>query len=159
VARDRARSETKERSMRKKSVLAVAVTALVAAMVIPMSATAATPLTAKMTGGQVVNPNGGDPNGHAKLKLRVNRTKERICFKLTSNLKNITGAWIHKGAEGEIARPIITLFNTREDGSVKGCEHNIRSRLIRRLKRKPGQHYADVTTRGYPNGAVRGQLG
>ena len=100
----------------------------------------------------------GGSNGRATLKLRVNRVKERLCFNLTSNLKNITGAWIHKGEEGEIARPIITLFNTRENGSVKGCEHNVRPRLIKRLKRKPGLHYADVTTRGYPDGAVRGQL-
>jgi hypothetical protein len=144
--------------MRKRSVVAVAVTALIAAMAIPMYATGATKLTAKMTGGEVVNPNGGDPEGRATLKLRVNRVKERLCFNLTSNLKNITGAWIHKGEEGEIARPIITLFNTRENGSVKGCEHNVRPRLIKRLKRKPGLHYADVTTRGYPDGAVRGQL-
>lgn len=70
----------------------------------------------------------------------------------------MTGAFIHKGSEGQIARPIITLFNTRETSPVVQCEHNIRSRLIKRLKRKPGQHYADVTTKSYPEGAVRGQL-
>lgn len=137
----------------------VAVLAVVVA--IPISAIGATRISANLTGSQVVNPNGGDPDGSAKLKLRVNRTKQRLCFTLrTSGLSKVTGAFIHKGAAGEIARPIITLFNTRESGDViQGCEHNVRSRLIRRLKRKPGQHYADVTTKSYPDGAVRGQLG
>jgi hypothetical protein len=144
--------------MRRKSALAAGAVALIVAMAIPMYATGATQLSANMSGNQVVNPNGGDPNGSAKLKLRVNRAKERVCFKLTSNLSKITGAFIHKGAAGQIARPIITLFNTREKGTVKGCEHNLKARLIKRLKRKPGLHYADVTTKAYPDGAVRGQL-
>ena len=114
-----------------------------------------------MTGGQVVNPNGGDPNGSASLKLRINRVKGRLCFKLnTTGLSKITGAFIHKGAAGQIGRDVIVLFNTREpSGEIKACEHNVRSRIIRRLKRKPGQHYADVTTKAYPDGAVRGQFG
>lgn len=147
--------------MRKRLAITAGVVALTAAVVIPMTAIGATRISSNMTGAQVVNPNGGDPNGSAKLKVRINRVKQRLCFKVTtSGLNKVTGAFIHKGAAGQIARPIITLFNTSESaGTIKGCEHNIRSRLIRRLKRKPGQHYADVTTKAYPNGAVRGQLG
>jgi hypothetical protein len=146
--------------MRKRAAIAVGVAALVAAMAIPTLAGGATRIRTNMTGAQVVNPNGGDPDGSAKLRLRVNRVKARLCFTLrTSGLSKVTGAFIHRGAAGEIARPIITLFNTRPAGStVKECEHNIRPRLLRRLKRKPGQHYADVTTKAYPDGAVRGQL-
>ncbi len=147
--------------MRKRVAITTAAVAVIAAVAIPMSASGAAQISTSMTGAQVVNPNGGDPNGSAKLKLRINRVKQRLCFKLTtSGLSKVTGAFIHKGAPGQIARPIITLFNTSETAStIKGCEHNIRSRLIRRLKRKPGQHYADVTTKGYPDGAVRGQFG
>jgi hypothetical protein len=147
--------------MRNRLAVSAGVVALVAAVAIPISATGATRISTSMTGAQVVNPNGGDPNGSARLKLRVNRVKERLCFKLTtSGLAKVTGAFIHKGSAGQIARPIITLFNTREPaGTIKGCEHNVRPRLIKRLKRKPGQHYADVTTKAYPDGAVRGQLG
>jgi hypothetical protein len=147
--------------MRKRVAVIAGVATLAAVVAIPISAIGATGISSNMTGSQVVNPNGGDPNGSARLKLRVNRTKQRLCFTLrTSGLSKVTGAFIHKGAAGQIARPIITLFNTKESSStIKGCEHNIRSRLIRRLKRKPGQHYADVTTKGYPDGAVRGQLG
>ena len=147
--------------MRQRIAVGAGVLALVAVVAIPIAATGATRISAQMTGSQVVNPNGGDPNGSAQLRLRVNRVKERLCFKLrTEGLAKVTGAFIHKGAEGQIARPIITLFNTREPaGTIKGCEHNIRPRLIKRLKRKPGLHYADVTTKAYPDGAVRGQFG
>lgn len=147
--------------MRKRAAITVGVAALICAMAIPTLAGGATRITSNMTGAQVVNPNGGDPDGSAKLTLRVNRVKERLCFRLrTSDLSKVTGAFIHKGKTGQIARPIITLFNTKEsDDVITGCEHNIRPRLIRRLKRKPGQHYADVTTKAYPDGAVRGQLG
>ena len=147
--------------MRKRLALAALAATLVAAIAMPTFASGATRLTTNMTGSQVVNPNGGDPDGTSKLILRVNRVKERICFKLkSSGLGTITGAFIHKGDAGQIARPIITLFNTTEagTGTLTGCEHNIRSRLIKRLKRKPSDHYADVTTRSYPDGAIRGQL-
>lgn len=143
-------------------VAVVAGAAVLAVLVaVPISAIGATRITSNMTGAQVVNPNGGDPDGSAKLTLRVNRAKARLCFKLrTEGLSKVTGAFIHKGTSGEIARPIITLFNHRVSGNtVEACEHNIRPRLIKRLKRKPGQHYADVTTKAYPDGAVRGQLG
>jgi len=147
--------------MRSRRTIAGVVAVLAVALTVPMLASGATRISTNMTGAQIVNPNGGDPDGSAQLRLRINRVKQRICFKLTfEDLDKITGAFIHKGSAGQIARPIITLFNTRESSSpVKACEHNIRSRLIKRLKRKPGQHYADVTTKAYPQGAVRGQFG
>ncbi len=145
--------------MRKRMTIVIVAAAFATALAIPMFANGATGITASLTGNQVVNPNGGDPDGSAKLSVRVNRVKARLCFRLKeTGLDTMTGAFIHKGAAGQIARPIITLFNTRESGTVKECEHNIRPRLLRRLKRKPGQHYADVTTKKYPDGAVRGQF-
>jgi CHRD domain len=146
--------------MRKRLLITAGAATLVVAMAIPMFASGATNITARMDGSQIVNPRGGDPDGTARLRLRVNRARHRLCFRLTfQNLSSqVTGAFIHKGAAGQIARPIITLFNTRETSPVRQCEHNVRGRLLRRLKRRPALHYADVDTRAYPNGAVRGQL-
>ncbi len=145
--------------MRKRLTIVTAVAASATALAIPMFASGATGITANLTGAQVVNPSGGDPDGSAKVAIRVNRVKARLCFRLKeSGLSTMTGAFVHKGAAGQIARPIITLFNTRESGSYRACEHNVRPRLIKRLKRKPGLHYVDITTKQYPNGAVRGQF-
>ena len=134
-----------------------ALAAVAVGLTIPVLAFGGTPITADMTGANIVNSAGGDPDGSANLSLKVNRVKARVCYKLSfKKLDDVTGAFIHKGSGGSVARPIITLFNGSE--STEGCVHNLRPRIVRRLKRKPDAHYADVTTKEYPNGAVRGQL-
>ncbi len=124
---------------------------------IPVLAFGGTGLTAQMDGKQVVNPAGGDPDGSATLTMKVNRVKKRVCFQLsTRKLDKVTGAFVHKGGAGAIARPVITLFEGSERAS--GCVHGLRGRIVKRLKRKPDAHYADLTTKAYPKGAVRGQI-
>jgi hypothetical protein len=145
--------------VRMKLRLGIAAGAVVIACAVPMVASAGTVISAEMSGKQIVNPGGGDPDGKADLVLKVNRVKERVCYHLHySNLDQVTGAFIHKGGPGEIARPIITLFEGNEPSHVDGCVHNLRPRIVRRLKRKPTAHYADITTKKYSNGAVRGQF-
>ena len=91
--------------MRKRLAITAGAAALVVAIAMPTLATGATRITTTMTGSEIVNPNGGDPDGTAKLVLRVNRVKERICFRLKSEgLSTVTGAFIHKGEAGQIAR-------------------------------------------------------
>jgi hypothetical protein len=142
--------------MRRKLVGVGIVAAL--ALALPVTAIGGTGIVAKMDGEQIVNPDGGDPDGTAKLKLKVNRVKARVCYDLqTDKLDKVTGAFIHKGEAGDVGRPIITLFEGELEET--GCVHGLKQRLVKRLKRKPGEHYADVTTKAYPEGAVRGQLG
>jgi hypothetical protein len=137
--------------------LGIAAVAVAVACAIP--AGAATPITTKMTGDEIVNAAGGDPDGKASLSLRVNRVKHRVCWELTyKKLDQVTGSFIHKGGAGQIARPVITLFQGNEASPASGCVRDLRGRIVRRLKRKPSAHYADVDTKQYPNGAVRGQL-
>jgi CHRD domain len=144
--------------MRKRLIVAVLVAT--AALAVPMIATGATGITAHLTGAEVVNPNGGDPNGSANITMRVNRVKGRICFVLTYKKLSghVTGAFLHKGSEGEIARPIVTLFEGDHASPVQACVHDLRKRIVKRLKRKPDAHYVDVDTSKYPDGAIRGQL-
>ncbi len=145
--------------MRNRLILAGIVAVLAVALTVPMMANGATRLTAKMSGSEIVNPNGGDPDGSAVLRLRVNRVKQRICYVLRfENLDAVTGAFIHRGAAGAVGRDAAVLFNHSATSPEEGCEHNIKSRIIKRLKRKPTVHYADVTTKKYPDGAVRGQF-
>jgi hypothetical protein len=144
--------------MRKR--LIVGVVAVAVALAIPMLAVGATGITGHLTGSEVVNPNGGDPDGSANITMRVNRVKGRVCFVLTYKKLSghVTGAFLHKGAEGDIARPIVTLFEGDHASPVQACVHDLRDRIVKRLKRKPQAHYVDVDTSTYPDGAVRGQL-
>jgi len=146
--------------MRKKVIAAAVAATAVIALAIPLSASAHTVLTSHATGGQIVNPAGGDPRGSATFALQVNRVKGRICFHITfSGIKNVTSANLHKGGPGQIARPIVTFFDTNRASNVqKGCVRNVRSRIVKRLKQKPSQHYVDIDSASRPNGAVRGQL-
>ena len=145
--------------MKKKVALATVLAALAVALTIPAFSSAHTVLTAHATGGQIVNPGGGDPKGAATFVLKVNRVKSRICFNIKfSKIKDATSAHLHKGRAGQIARPIVTFFDRGVANSPqKGCV-SAPSRVVSRLKRKPAQHYVDIDSRSRPNGAVLGQL-
>jgi len=145
--------------MRKRVTTGVAIAVFAGALAIPMLAVAGTGITAKLDAQEIVNPNGGDPNGSAKVRLKVNRVKQRICYRVKyTGLHKLTGSFIHKGDPGEIKRPIITLFEGNEKSPVRGCVNDVRKRVVKRLKRKPELHYVDVDTKKYPDGAIRGQL-
>ena len=145
--------------MRARTAALAFAAALVVALAVPLIASAGTPLTAHLTGKQIVNPNGGAPNGSASVVLKVNRVERRICFTINyKGLTKVTGAHLHKGNAGQIARPIVTLFSGSKASPAKGCVKGLKQRIVKRLKRKPSQHYVDIDTKKYPNGAVRGQL-
>ena len=146
--------------MSKSLKLGIAVLAVGACLAVPIVAIGATGISAQLTGANVVNSNGGDPDGSAKVTLRVNRVKQRVCYKIKYRKleAQVTGAFLHKGSSGQIARPVFALFKGDIASPVHGCVHDVRKRIVRRLKRKPSQHYVDIDTRNFPNGAVRGQL-
>lgn len=146
--------------MRNRIRLGAIVAAVAVGLAVPIVATGATGISSHLTGANVVNPDGGDPDGSANVTLRVNRAKARVCYVITYKKleSRVTGAFIHKGSEGEIARPVITLFEGDIASPVQGCVHDLKKRIVKRLKRKPDQHYVDIDTKSYPDGAVRGQL-
>lgn len=145
--------------MPKRLVVAASAAALCVALAIPLAASAGTVISSQLTAGQIVNPNGGDRDGTASIRLRVNRVKQRICYRITyRNLDKVTGSHLHKGAKGEIARPILTLFEGNQASPASGCLRDVRKRVVKRLKRKPAAHYVDIDTKAYPDGALRGQL-
>jgi hypothetical protein len=120
--------------MRTKIRLAVLAAVGAVCLAVPIVATGATGISGHLTGSQVVNPNGGDPNGTANLNLRVNRQKARVCFVLTYKKLSghVTGAFIHKGDEG------------RSPGRSSPC-----SRAITRARSRP----ASTTSRSASSSA------
>lgn len=68
----------------------------------------------------------------------------------------ITGAHIHRGAEGANG-PIVVRFES-ETKSVKSDCVNADANLIREISEQPSGFYVNVHTRQFPDGATRGQL-
>jgi hypothetical protein len=42
--------------------------------------------------------------------------------------------------------------------SIGGCTHGVKRSLIRDIKSHPGRYYVNLHTKGFPLGAIRGQL-
>ena len=142
--------------MRKRAAITVGVAALIAAMVIPTGGRGER-LTSNMTGAQVVNPNGGDPDGSAKLKLRVNCVKERLCFTLKATGLSRSPAPSSTGRRGPDRpadhHPVQHLRSRARSRrasttSGRGCSRPKRSRPA--LRRRDHE--------GVPGRRVRGQL-
>ena len=43
-------------------------------------------------------------------------------------------------------------------GSYEGCVKNVKKKLLKKIAAKPEKYYANIHTKAYPDGAVRGQL-
>jgi hypothetical protein len=137
-----------------------AVAALVAVLILAAPAGAAVKrLEANLSGAQETAP-GGDPNGTGTAKLRLDRARERVCFRIrVRNIDDVVAAHIHRGRRGvagDIAVDLITA--PRAGNRFTGCTEDVSKRLIRRILRRPRRFYVNVHTADFPGGAIRGQL-
>jgi hypothetical protein len=96
----------------------------------------------------------------------VNVAAQRVCYAIS--VQNIMlpaiAAHIHRGVVGVAGPPKITLNNPTEVGTSGiglsfGCEGDVRTALLRRIRANPARFYVNVHTEDYPDGAIRGQLG
>ena len=121
-------------------------------------------LMAPLKGKHTV-PGPGDPDGSGKLKLAIKikgKKKPRLCFQLdVRGLGGVREAKIRKGVKDERGPSVLRLFKMSEpvtgEGVTKGCRR-VQPKTVRKLKRNPSGHYAEVENSGYPQGALRGQL-
>jgi hypothetical protein len=139
--------------MRKLGLISLA---LLAALFLAVSATAATKtLTVKMTGGNTETPK-GDPNGKGTAKITLNTSTGRVCFKLTwSGIGNPVAAHIHKGKKGVAGPVVIPFFGgaAKHSGCVKASKS-----LVGKIAKSPAGYYVNVHTQAFPGGAIRSQL-
>jgi CHRD domain len=147
----------------KRLTALIAGLALVALAVPALSAAGnnTTELTSKLKGKNVVD--GGIDKGGAMLDVLAKPTQSKLCLNFSvKKLDPITSGAIHKGLEGEVGKPKITLFSddTGLDGtgSYEGCVKNVKSSLLEKIAANPEKFYADITSKAYPDGAIRGQL-
>jgi Cu/Zn superoxide dismutase len=122
------------------------------------SAASSTKYTASMSGAKEVPANGSKATGKATITV----TGRRLCYVITStNLGAVPqAAHIHSAKAGKSGAVYITLFakaTPLKNGKVSGCVSATTAKL-KAVSAKPSAFYANVHTKKYPSGALRGQL-
>jgi hypothetical protein len=140
--------------MRRPTLLAALVLAVVLIAAVPVVAAPRANLEASLTGEKEV-PGPGDPNGRGEAEVKVYKAK--VCYELeVKRIKPAQAAHIHKGGPNE-AGPIVVPLKPPTDGSSEGCIA-ISEQLSKQLREHPSRYYVNVHNEPYPNGAIRGQL-
>ena len=119
-------------------------------------------LFAVLTGRKEVDATGrrgvGDPNGRGTFTAMVDGN--RLCFGITvKNIDTPVAAHIHKGRPS-VAGPVVVPLTQPaggDPGASSGCA-TVDAALARAILRHPRRYYANVHTKAFPAGAVRGQL-
>jgi hypothetical protein len=141
--------------MRRPTLLAALVLALVLIAAVPVVASEArATLEASLTGEKEV-PGPGDPNGRGEADVKVYKAK--VCYELeVERIKPAIAAHIHQGGPN-VAGDIVVTLKAPTDGSSEGCTP-ISKQLSKNLRDNPFHYYVNVHNRPYPDGAIRGQL-
>ncbi len=140
--------------MRRPTLLAALVLALLLIAAVPVVAAQRATLEASLTGQKEV-PGPGDPNGRGEADVKVYKAK--VCYELeVERIKPATAAHIHRGGPS-VAGPIVVTLKAPTDGSSSGCVA-ISQSLSKKLQENPRQYYVNVHNKPYPEGAIRGQL-
>jgi hypothetical protein len=144
--------------MRLKSLGLIVTTALFAVLVVPSLVSAAgVEMEAKMKGSE--EPSGGDPNGKGTAEILANKNKEKVCFTLTyKKIEEPFAAHIHKGKEGVDGPIVVPLVEEPFPSGEEGCVKKVDSDQIRKITKKPENHYVNLHNDDFPGGAIRGQL-
>ena len=140
--------------MRRATLLAALVLAVVMIAAVPALAAQRATLEASLTGEKEV-PGPGDPNGRGEADVEVHKAK--VCYELeVERIKPATFAHIHRGGPS-VAGPIVVELKAPTDGSSEGCKA-ISKKLSKKLRDHPWRYYVNVHNDPFPDGAVRGQL-
>jgi hypothetical protein len=140
--------------MRRPTLLAALVLAIVLIAAVPVVAATRVNLEASLTGEKEV-PGPGDPNGKGEAEVKVYKAK--VCYELeVKRIKPATAAHIHRGAPN-VAGDIVVELKAPTDGSSEGCKA-ISEHLSKKLREHPSHYYVNVHNDPYPDGAIRGQL-
>ena len=140
--------------MRRLTLLAALVLALLLIAAVPVMAAQRATLEASLTGEKEV-PGPGDPNGRGDADVKVYKAK--VCYELeVERIKPATAAHIHRGGPS-VAGPIVVELKAPTDGSSEGCKA-ISRQLSKNLRDNPSRYYVNVHNNPYPDGALRGQL-
>ena len=140
--------------MKRATLLAALVLAVVLISAVPVVAAQRATLQASLAGEKEV-PGPGDPNGRGEAEVKVYKAK--VCYELeVERIKPATAAHIHRGGPS-VAGPIVVELKAPTDGTSEGCKA-ISKQLSKKLRDNPSHYYVNVHNVPYPDGALRGQL-
>jgi hypothetical protein len=140
--------------MKRATLLAALVLAVVLIAAVPVVAAPRATLEASLTGEKEV-PGPGDKDGRGEADVKVYKAK--VCYELeVERIKPATAAHIHRGGPS-VAGNIVVELKAPTDGSSEGCKA-ISKKLSKKLREHPSHYYVNVHNEPYPDGAIRGQL-
>jgi hypothetical protein len=111
--------------------------------------------------GDSVAPGPGDPDGTGRAVIRSAPDEGILCYKIFfKGIGRAKGAEIHQGPRGVAGPTHMRLFTSKKGkrSPAEGCKSGVSVETIEAMHDDPGNYYVDVHTKGYPDGAVRGQL-
>jgi len=126
---------------------------------------------ATLSGKEKVPPVQTKAKGEAKFQL--SKEGDKLTYTLiVSNIRDVTGGYIHKGKKGENGPPLIDLFTEPKKEDIRGtllAEGKVEPYLlIGPLKGKSleslillmeaGEAYVNIQTKKHPDGEIRGQI-
>jgi hypothetical protein len=99
-----------------------------------------------------------DTDGWGRAKIDINDTLNTLCTDLeVRSIDEVTSARIFRGRAGEEGTPVVQL-DRPDDEDSDDCD-NIGDALADEIQSNPAEFYVSVSTREFPQGAIRGQLG
>jgi hypothetical protein len=121
----------------------------------PKGGTTKKSLNIKLNGSQEVPK--GAPKGSGTAKIKLDSSKGQVCYTLTwKNIGTPTASHLHKAKKGQAGAIVVPLF-TSGPPKHSGCV-NAKKSLVAAIIKKPSDYYANIHTKAYPAGAIRGQL-
>ena len=143
---------------------AVAVVAglLAAFLVSPSSAAGETRLVAQLSGEGETS--GGDPDGLGRANIKLIPSKGLVCFRVSwRKIGGPIASHIHEAPAGQDGDVVVPLFEgsaplPKTIKAVSGCVGGVSKQLMARIKQNPENFYVNVHNKGFPAGAIRGQL-
>jgi hypothetical protein len=129
-----------------------------------LSAKAPVYLSAELTGAQEVpvagGPATGSPSGDGTALVKVDGSSVTFQFTWTG-ISAPTAGHIHQGAAGTNGPVIAPLFSTPMPDTVDAAAGAVTLKdaaLATQLRTQPSSFYANLHTKEFPGGALRGQL-
>ncbi len=100
---------------------------------------------------------GGDGTGSAEVE--INSDRNEVCYDITlEGVENVQAAHIHTGGPDEAGPVVVNFMYEGDDSGGDACVDDVEESVLEDISEDPENHYVNVHSERYPDGAVRGQL-